>query len=113
MKKSTKKKKLPPLNVNNIEKVLSDVRENIRKAKPNFSITLTLGDQVFKGKGETALDALQSIPKPVKLMSKGTFFMTDGVKEFETLMYPIRLRRLFYSKLSQQIQLKTLCQWMK
>ena len=93
MKKSTKKK--------------------IREASPNFSITLNVGGQVYKGKGETALDALQAIPKPIKLMSKGTFFITDGAKKFETLMYPIRLRRLFYSKLAQQIQLKTLCQGMK
>lgn len=85
-----------------------------KKDEPSYSITLKIGDKTYQGKGETALDALQTIPKPLKIMNKGTFFMTDGVKKTaEVLMYPLRLRRLFHNKLSQQIQLKSLCTGMK
>lgn len=84
------------------------------ETKPNFSITLTIGADVYKGVGETALDALQAVPKPAKMSGKGIFFMTDGVKKTaEVLMYPLRLRRLFYGKISQQIQLKSLCMGLK
>lgn len=81
---------------------------------PKFSVTLTLGNQTYRGEGETAIDALQAVPKPVKLSGKGVFFMTDGERKTrEVLMYPVRLRRLFYGKLSQQIQLKSLTMGMK
>ena len=80
----------------------------------NYLVTLSIGDKVYKGKGETALEALQAIPKPLKLSGKGVFHMTDGEKETrEILMYPLRLRRLFHGKLSQVIQLKSLCSGMK
>lgn len=86
----------------------------IKGSPPNFSITLNIGGQVYKGEGASALEALQSIPKPAKMSGKGVFFMTDGVKSTrEVLMYPLRLRRLFYGKLSQIIQLKSLCLGMK
>lgn len=88
------------------------VVQNISKA--NFSITLNIAGQVYKGEGDTPLAALQSIPKPGKISSKGIFVITDGVKKSrEVLMLPLRLRRLFFNKVYQQIQLKSLCMGMK
>ena len=81
--------------------------------KPEYSITLTIGDDVYNGTGETALEALQSIPKPLKIMNKVVFSITDGVKKREVLMWPLRAKRLFYNKLFQEIQLKALCSGMK
>lgn len=90
------------------------LENKVEEVKPNFSITLKIGNEVFKGQGQTALDALQAIPRPLKILEKGTFQITDGVKSSrEVFMLPIRLRRLFYGKLSQQIQLKSLCYGMR
>lgn len=83
------------------------------ESRSNFSVTITMGTDVYKGEGETALAALSVIPKPVKIMAKGVVRITDGEKVKEVLMYPLRLRRLFYNKLFQEIQLKSLCMGMK
>jgi len=86
----------------------------VKKAdKSQFSIKLTIGDKVYQGKGKTALDALVSIPKPLKIMNKGILELSDGTKKKEILMYPIRLKRLFYNKYYQTIQLKSLMMFMK
>lgn len=96
------------------EKTTKKKKEVSDEVKPKFSITLTINSIVFKGEGETPLDALQAVPKPQKMMGKGVFFMTDGTRKTrEVLMYPLRLRRLFYGKLSQELQLKSLCMGMK
>jgi hypothetical protein len=88
--------------------------KTLGEVKPKFSITLRIGNDTYHGEGETALEALQAIPKPAKMMNKGTFVMTDGVKKTNpVLMYPLRLRRLFYGKLAQAVQLKSLCLAMK
>lgn len=79
----------------------------------DFSITLTMGSDVYQGSGVTALEALTSMPKPVKIMSKGILRIEGNGKKKEIFMYPVRLRRLFYNKLFQQIQLKSLLMFMK
>ena len=84
-----------------------------KETASNISITLNIGGQIYVGEGETAIDALQAVPKPVKIMAKGVFTVSDGVKKKEVLMLPFRLRRLFYNKLYQVIQLKSLCMGMK
>jgi hypothetical protein len=81
--------------------------------KPQFSIKLTIADKVYQGKGETALDALQTLPKPEKIMYKGTLELFDGEKTKSILLYPIRLKRLFYNKYFQSIQIKQLIAGMK
>lgn len=96
------------------KKTITKEKKESKEVQPNFSITLKINDQVYKGEGSTALEALQSIEKPAKMMGKGVFFMTDGEKSTkEVLMYPLRLRRLFYGKTAQVIQIKSLCMGMK
>ena len=74
--------------------------------KPYF-ISLTFGDKVFEGSGDTVLSALQSMPVPVKIVSKGLLKITDGVKKFEQMWQPVKIKRLFYplaqSVLSKQL----------
>lgn len=90
------------------------VKEKSIEETPTFSVTLKLGNEVYEGHGATALEALQSVPKPLKMSGKGIVVMTEGMKSTrEILMYPLRLRRLFYGKISQQIQLKSLCLGLK
>lgn len=79
----------------------------------NYSVTIKTNHDTYKGKGETAVEALRSIPKPFKVMWRGTVTISDGKKKAETLMYPVRLRRLFYNKMFQEICMNKLCTLMK
>lgn len=76
-------------------------------------MTIKTNHDIYKGKGETAVEALRSIPKPFKVMWRGTVTLDDGEKKSQTLMYPTRLRRLFYNKMFQEIIMTKLCTIMK
>ncbi len=76
------------------------------KKKPEFSVTLQLGQDLYSGAGETALEALQSLPKPDKITLSGVLTVSQGDKKFTQRFWPARLKRLFYSKLFQEIQVK-------
>ena len=78
-----------------------------------FSITIELAGKTFKGKGDTVADALVSIPKPEKIMAKGVLTVKNGALKRELVMYPSRLKRLFYNKNFQIIQAKWLGQGLK
>ena len=78
-----------------------------------YSISLKLGSDEYTSKGETAQEALVALKRPNKLMMKGVLTITDGVKKREVLMYPQRLKRLFYNKTFQGIQAKVLTAGMK
>lgn len=88
-------------------------KKSIKKQENEFNITLTVGKDVYNGSGKTALEALQSLPKPEKIMSKGLVRVENEGKSKEVLMFPIRLRRLFYNKLFQEIQIKWLMSGLK
>lgn len=62
-----------------------------------YKITLTIGDKTVVGKGEAAVDALQALPHPGKLMAKGVLTITDGTRENTINMNPVHLKRLFYN----------------
>ena len=81
--------------------------------KKNYSVTIKTNHDIYKGKGETPIIALRSIPKPFKVMWRAMVTLTDGEKKVETLMYPTRLKRLFYNKMFQEIAMKKLCILMK
>ena len=46
--------------------------------KEEYKISITLGGKVLKGSGATALEALQSIPTPDKIIAKGIFKISLG-----------------------------------
>ena len=83
------------------------------QAEPNFNITIKLGNETYQGTGATALEALTSIKKPLKIMSKGIVLVESGGKKKEILMMPLRLRRLFFNPLFQAIQVKWLASGLK
>lgn len=78
-----------------------------------YIITLKLGEETFKGQGETVADALVSMPRPEKIMAKGILTISQGNLKREMLMFPQRLKRLFYNKHYQIIQAKWLGQGLK
>lgn len=76
--------------------------------KSTYSITVQLGDKILKGEGDTVAEALIAIPRPEKIMEKGIVTIRQGNLKKELLMFPIRLKRLFYNKNFQVIQAKWL-----
>ena len=83
--------------------------EDIAKTKePRYVVSLDFGgDRDYMGVGSTLLDALKAVPVPVKIVSKGLLKVTDGVKKFEQMWQPVKIKRLFMP-LSQTIQAKML-----
>lgn len=81
--------------------------------KKKYSVIIKTNHETWKGNGETPVEALRSIEKPFKVMWRATVSLIDGKKKIETLMYPTRLRRLFYNKMFQEIHMKKLCNLMK
>jgi len=80
---------------------------------PRFFVELHIADKVFKSEGTTADEALSKLPRPEKLMHKGSITISDGEKANTVFMYPKRLKMLFMSKGYQSIQMKTLKMGMK
>lgn len=61
-----------------------------------FVITLKIGQEIYRGSGVTAMEALENLPKPQKILLKGIVTVEKGEKKREQIMYPVRLRRLFW-----------------
>ncbi len=62
----------------------------------SYNLSIQLGDETLRGSGNTALAALQSITKPVKIVTKGQVTMTKGDKKMTKIMQPWQLKKLFY-----------------
>jgi hypothetical protein len=84
-----------------------------KSPKDEFIVSLKLGDKTFEGTGKTALAALSAMPKPDKIVSKGILTISQGDAKRELLLWPIRLKRLFYSPTYQAIQAKYLTMGLK
>lgn len=78
-----------------------------------YSVKIVASGQTLEGKGDTAVEALRSIPKPLKVMYEGVVTLSQGDRKVETIFWPVRLKRLFYNKMFQEIQMKKLCDLMK
>lgn len=84
-----------------------------QKMKKNFSLTIKTNHDTYKGKGESPVEALRSIEKPFKVMWRATVTLKKEKKKAEVLMYPTRLRRLFYNKMFGEIFMNKLSTIMK
>lgn len=89
-------------------------KKTVKKTKKDFyTIDLELGGKIYRGIGETALEALQSLPQPEKIMNKGILTITNGDLKKVQLFYPVQLKRMFYNKTLQVIKAKQLLVGMK
>ena len=79
MKKTTKRKPKPYVDT-----------------KSPYVVSLNLAGTVIEGKGETILDALRSMKKPVKITTKSVLTVTDGVKSHTRPLTIPLANRLFY-----------------
>lgn len=77
-----------------------------------YELTINLAGNVLKGKGATALEALESIEKPVKIFTKGDIELTYGDKKMKTTWTTMKVRRLFFP-LAQGILSKNLVHLLK
>lgn len=86
-------------------KVLVPVENKV--VAPAYEITIKLGETVLSGSGKTMLEALSSIPTPVKIFTKGTVVAKNEDRRMQTTLQPVRVKRLFYP-LSRKIIAKQL-----
>lgn len=77
-----------------------------------YNLSIFVGGELLKGKGTTALEALQSITKPTKIVTKGEIVLTKGDKEARMTWQPVKLKKLFYP-LMQAVLAKQLNYLMK
>ena len=70
--------------------------------KSLYKISMIFGDKVSEGKGETALEALQAIPNPIKITTKMLLKIKNGKRQWEGMFMPHRARR-FFQPLAQKV----------
>lgn len=75
---------------------VAKVEDKAPEVKPKYTITVNLGDGERTGTGETVLEALQAVHKPVKIFTKTFVTITDGKRTKEMMFMPLRAKRLFY-----------------
>ncbi len=86
--------------------------KKVKDKEDNVKISIKLGNIIIQGEGLTALEALQSIPIPNKITTKGILTISQGKKKKELLYTIPKLKRLFYPK-AQPIIIKWLAMLMK
>lgn len=87
-------------------------KKKVIKPKCEWKFHLIMGTEIFEGEGETALEALQSVPKPLKIFNKGLLTITNGELR-KTMDMPVpRLRRMFYPS-AQPILIKWISSGLK
>lgn len=62
--------------------------------KPTYTLSLTLGDKIYKGAGKTVAEALDKL-KPEKLTYMGVLRATKGERTKEMLIGVHNLRKMF------------------
>ena len=61
-----------------------------------FTLSLSLGDKVYKGKGASMLEALQTLKMPEKIMSKAILTISDGELSYDIDFQPVKTKRLYW-----------------
>ena len=66
------------------------------KNTKSFSLSLALGDKVYKSKGVSFLEALLALQMPTKIMNKAVLTISDGERSAELDYLPLKTKRLFW-----------------
>lgn len=76
--------------------------------KVEFRITADFGEEVVSSTGETILEALENLKRPVKIVGKTFIRLSHGKKVSKLMFMPVRAKRLFYPNaqvyLSKQLE---------
>lgn len=81
------------------------VSKSITLATPAYELVLEIGGKMYTSSGESMLDALSSLPRPAKIVSKAQLFIRSGTKQRMLLLLIPQTKRLFYP-LTQQVLAK-------
>ncbi len=65
-------------------------------SKEDIVLNLTFGNTVCSGTGKTVLEALQSIPRPLKITTKSVLTVRKGEKKHSRALTIPLAKRLFY-----------------
>lgn len=66
------------------------------KKETPYQVTIVHGKATFKGEGATLYEALKSIKRPEKIVTKTTVRVKHGDKKLEQTWMPARAKRLFF-----------------
>ncbi len=77
------------------------------KKESPYKISLVVGEDTIKGKGDSIYQALVSLKKPTKITAKSFLTLSKGTKSVERMYMPLAAKRLFYP-VAQQILAKQL-----
>lgn len=67
-----------------------------QKITPAFAITLKLGETTIGSYGASVLEALESLQRPVKIVSKGVLTVQKEDKSWSQTLMPWKIKRYFY-----------------
>lgn len=71
-------------------------QEKKEKAKPQFTVTLKLDKTILQGSGETVLEALRKVEKPIKITTKSILTVSKDKKSHSRPLTIPLAKRLFY-----------------
>lgn len=67
-----------------------------KKTKPAYSIVIDFGSEQQSGSGDTMLDALEAVRRPVKIVGKTFISISNGARKANLVYLPTKAKRLFY-----------------
>jgi hypothetical protein len=67
-----------------------------KKTKKSCAITITLGNDVLRGEGNSLNEAFMSIPRPEKIVTKGIVVIETNGGSKTWVLPPIGVKKLFY-----------------
>lgn len=67
-----------------------------RPRKELYKLTVAFSGNTIHSKGSTVLEALQKLPHPGKITTKGLITLTKGEKKMERMFMPMEMKRILY-----------------
>ena len=74
--------------------------------KGDYHVSLTCGEDVYEGSGDSVIDAFQAMPLRPKVLSKGMLRVSHGEKKLERLLYPNQVRKVLGFRIQRAIWAK-------
>lgn len=70
--------------------------EDVVVSTDEYTLELNIGSESFTSSAPTVLEALQALPRPEKIITKGTVTIRHGDNVKELFFMPLQMKRLFY-----------------
>lgn len=66
-----------------------------KEKKPEFTVSIQLGNEVYSFSADSVQEALNNI-KPNKITLKGIITVSNGIDSFQEFLFPAQVKRLLY-----------------